>query len=528
MSDREILLTALDGVERRLRLNRNLKHLAVTASAVLAAAIVAVVLGNFTSPRPGVLGLSLVGTLFVLAVIVLAGVAMPRILRRGTREEAAAQADLRGGLHDTLASALWFSNHADASPWIPLLMARAATLAASLDPVRLVPLVVPRGLRTTLALALVLGGLSWLAPKLAPSGDAVADDTTAARSEESVRLAELRKLAVEAGQRGDAVAKAKLEQVLAALERPDATDDEKRKALDEARQMAEQRSLEAATDRERLRQMADQLGGHTEFGEVAQALRAGDARGAAEALKKVAAARGEPSATREPTGADGAKPPSDAALADSLQASLQSAAQNPDREATGETQGKIAKAVQNLEEIAKRLDGANAVSQARRKLNAVSMSMARESRLRAARFGQQEGTPNGQSPDTGAADIKGGTMYRQAAIAKENEGQRDGGRTGDASGNAQGDPVLGDEVSRPQAKYQLESVKSEDREGQGAGDDVFYAASRQGEAKTQYQAVAPPQYRHAAEEAMSPERIALRHRPIVKRYFTQLREQEGK
>jgi hypothetical protein len=184
--------------------------------------------------------------------------------------------------------------------------------------------------------------------------------------------------------------------------------------------------------------------------------------------------------------------------------------------------------VQNLEEIAKRLDGANAISQARRKLNAVSMSMARESRLRAARFGQQEGTPNGQSPDTGAADIKGGTMYRQAAVAQEKESQRDGGRTGDASGNAQGDPVLGDEVKRPDAKYQLETVKSEDREGQGAGDDVFYAASRQGEAKTQYQAAPPPQYRHAAEEAMSPERIALRHRPIVKRYFTQLREREGK
>jgi len=249
MSDREILFTALDGVERRLRLNRTLKHLAIAASAVLAAAIVAVLLGNFMSPRPGLFGLSLVGTLLVLVVIVIAAVAMKRVLRRGTREEAAAQADLRGGLHDTLASALWFSSHADASPWIPLLMARAATLAASLDPARLVPLVVPRALRTALVLALVLGGLSWLAPKLAPSADAVADAATGARSEESERIAELRKLAVEAGQRGDAVAKAKLEQVLAALERPGASDDEKRKALDEARQMAEQRSLEAATDR---------------------------------------------------------------------------------------------------------------------------------------------------------------------------------------------------------------------------------------------------------------------------------------
>jgi exonuclease VII small subunit len=527
MSDREILFTALDGVERRLRLNRNLKHLCAAASSVIAAAIVAVALGAVTPSRPGLSGMSLVGTLFVLAVVVIAAVALVRMFRGGTREEAAAEADLRGGLHDTLASALWFSTRDDASPWIPLLLARAAKLAASLDPVRLVPLVAPRGVRTVVVLALVLGGLSWIAPKFRSMADTPPDDATTARLAVAERVAELRKAADEAGRRGDLAAKSKLEQVLAALERPDASDDEKRRALEEARQLTEQRSLEAATDRERLRQIADQLGGSAEFGEVAEALRAGDAKGAAEALKKVVSARGEPIAAREPTPADGPKPPNDASLVESLQESLQSAAQNADREVTGETQGKIAKAVQNLEEIAKRLDGAAALNQARRKLDAVSMSMARESRLRAGRFGQQEGTPNGQSPETGGADIKGGTMYRQAAVAKEGEGERDGGRTGDASGNAQGDPVLGDEVKRPEAKYRLETVRSENRDGDDAGDDVFYAASRQVEAKTQYRA-APPQYRHAAEEAMSPERIALRHRPIVKGYFTQLREQDAK
>ncbi len=528
MSDREILLTALDGVERRLRLNRNLKHLTVAASSMLAAAIVAVALSVFTPSQPGLFGLPLVWTLFALAALVIAGFTLVRALRPGTREEAASEADLRGSLHDTLASALWFSKQGDASPWIPLLMARAAKMAASLDPARLVPIVAPRGVRSFVVLALALGAFSWIAPRLAPSGDAVADDTTAARQAAAERIAELRRLAEEAGERGDSVAKAKLEKVLAALERPGASDNEKRQALDQARQLTEQRALEAATDRERLRQLADQLSGRAEFGEVAEALRAGDAKGAAEALKKVASSRGEAVATRDPTEADGPKPPGDASLVESLQESLQSAAQNQDRDVNGETQGKIAKAVQNLEEIAKRLDGASALNQARRKLDAVSMSMERESRLRAGRFGQQEGTPNAQSAETGAANIKGGTMYRQAAVAKEAEGQRDGGRTGDASGNAQGDPVLGDEVKRPEAKYRLETVKSEARDGEDAGDDVFYAASRQGEAKTQYRAAPPPQYRHAAEEAMSPERIALRHRPIVKRYFTQLREQDGK
>jgi hypothetical protein len=528
MSDREILFTALDGVERRLRLNRNLKHLTVAASSLLAAGIVAVVLGIFTVPRGGLFGLSVVGTFFVAVAVMIVTYSIVRVVQRGTRAEAAAQADLRGGLHDTLASALWFSTSHDASPWIPLVMARAARMSARLDPVRLVPIVAPRGARTVVALALALGVLSWIAPKFAPTADAVADDATAGRRADAARVAELRKLADEAGQRGDAVAKAKLEQVLAALERPGASAEDKRHALEEAAQLAEQRNLEAATARERLRQVADQLGGRAEFGAVAEALRAGDAKGAAEALRQVAAARGEPTAPREPAATDGAKPPDDGSLTDALQESLQSAAQNPDRDVNGETQGKIAKAVQNLEEIAKRLDSATALNQARRKLNAASMSMARESRLRAARFGQQEGKPNGQSPETGAASIQGGTMYRQAAVGKEKAGEREGGRTGDASGNAQGDPVLGDEVKRPDAKYRLETVKSEDRGGEDTGEDLFYAASRQGESKMQVRAGPQPQYRHAAEEAMSPERIALRHRPIVKRYFTQLRERDAK
>ncbi len=528
MSDREILLTALDGVERRLRVNRNLDVLTRAATAILAAAIAAVLLQALAGPRPGVFGLTLPVALFVLACLVVAGIALSRSRARRPLEDVAAEADRRGGLHDTLGSALWFTQQGTASPWIPLLLGRASRLAAGLDLVRLVPIVVPRGVRVVLLLAVALAGLSWLAPKLPPLRDALANDATAIKPEgEAEQIATLRELAEDAVRRGDTTAKTKLQRVLAALERPGASPEDKRKALDEAREYVAQRSFEAATDRERLRQIADQLGGRSEFGEVTQALRDGDAKGAADALKRLATARGESAAGREPAAAEAAQsPPGEGDLA-TLQESLQAVAQNPDRNLTGETQGKVAKAVQNLEEIAKRLDGAAALNQARRKLDAVSMSMSRESRLRAARFGQQQGAPNGQSPETGAANIQGGTMFRQAAVAKEGEGQRDGGRTGDASGNAQGDPVLGDEVKRPQAKYQLETVRSEAREGPDAADAVFYSASRQGDAKTGYEA-APQQYRHAAEEAMSPERIALRHRPIVKRYFTQLREQDGK
>jgi hypothetical protein len=366
-----------------------------------------------------------------------------------------------------------------------------------------------------------------VAPRFAANLSSIATDTTAVRATESEEIAALRRLAEEAARRGDEAARSKLEQVLAALQQTGASDEEKRRALDEARQYAEQRGLDAAADRERLGRLAEQLGGNAEYAEVAKALRSGDARGAADALKRMLP-EGERDAVRNEAALEANKA-DEASNLNALQESLQSAAQNPDRNLTGETQGKISKAVQNLEEIAKRLDGATALNQARRKLDAVSMSMSRDTRLRAGRFGQQEGTPSSESPETGEANIQGGAMYRQAAVAKERDGERDGVRAGDASGNAQGDPVLGDEMKRPEAKYKLETIRGSRQEGPESEDDsTFYAASRQNPAKVQYRTGALPQYRRAEEEAMNPERIGLRHRPIVKRYFTQLREQDAK
>ena len=294
MSDREILLTALDGVERRLRVNRNLDVLTRAATAMLAAALAAVLLQALVGPRPGVFGLTLPVALFALACLVVAGIALVRARTRRPLEETAAEADRRGGLHDTLGSALWFAQQGTASPWIPLLLGRASRLAAGLDVVRLVPIVVPRGVRVVLLLAIALAGVSWLAPKLPPLRASVPNDATAIPPDGAAeQIAVLRQLADQAAQRGDEKAKAKLQRVLAALERSGASPEDKRKALDEAREFVSQRSFEAATDRERLRQIADQLGGRSEFGEVTQALRDGDAKGAAEALKRLATARGE-------------------------------------------------------------------------------------------------------------------------------------------------------------------------------------------------------------------------------------------
>jgi hypothetical protein len=524
MSDRDKLLSVLRSVDGRLRLNRNLAHLAAALCWVLAGAIAGVLLGALAVGSPGVLGLSLGQSVFAAVALVVVAVLLARVMRPGSLEVAAAEADRRAGLHDLLKSALWFAREPDGSGWTAMVVERAAAGARSLDPRRLVPTVVPRALRTAAVLAAVLAVTVALAPRL-PTLSAMApgENVTPGAPEDEAGAA-LRALAEEAARRGDAAMQSRIEKALAVLERPDATADEKRAALAEAGRIAEQGALEAAADRERLRMLADALAGREEFSEVAKALSEGDARRAADALRKVAEARGETADAGEPQAEQGRSAATDGAPNESLREALQSAAQNPGSEG-GETQGRIAKAVQHLDEIARRLDAAAAASRTRRKLDAVSTALNRETNLKAARFGQQEGRAEGEgAPESGSADIAGGTMYRQAAVAREQkDGQTDGARSGDASGDAPGDPVLGDELSRVEVQYALERVRSHAEGDADAEGGRRYAASRQGESAVGYAEV-QPLYRRAAEEAMSPESIPLRHRAAVKRFFAQEHE----
>jgi hypothetical protein len=361
-----------------------------------------------------------------------------------------------------------------------------------------------------LLLATLLGALWSLPPRAAKlQTDASA---IAAQRDSDPLAAELRALSEEAARRGDDQARAQLDAAIDAIDRDGLTDEQRRRALDAARDAIARRALEAEADWEQLRRVAQSLEGKPEFREVAKALRERDAAKAAEALRKVAEERGEKPGPDQSSGAQ-ARP-------EELKEALQGAAQEA-RDAQGETSGRFQKAVRGLEELAAKLDIQQRANQAARKLDAKSLSLQRAATVAANRYGQQEGTPSGDgAPETGSANISGGTMYRMGAVAQEKDaGQREGGRAGDASGSAEGSEVLGDKAApRPKAVYQLERIA--DRPGQeGAeSEDVFYAASRQGEARTAA-AAPPPVYRAATEQAMSPERVALRHRSLVREYF---------
>src|SRR5690606_30574371 len=98
---------------------------------------------------------------------------------------------------------------------------RAARRAAALHPERLVPLRVPAAALAGLALGVLALAALWLAPPL-PAGNAVP---------EAERLQALRQMAAAMPQ---SEAAQQLEQALRTLERPDATPEERRRAIVQA------------------------------------------------------------------------------------------------------------------------------------------------------------------------------------------------------------------------------------------------------------------------------------------------------
>ena len=512
------LQRTLETVGARVRLQHAIEIGLLALSTLLAIGTVMVVLGAILSGTP-LARWPLYGGLFlIVGALFLFGCAA---LRSVSLEEAAGIADDAAQLRDELKSTLWFSRSGDTSPWVAALLHRCSATVRGLDAGKLVPLRLPSTLWAVVILGAVLAAAVMLSPHFASHASDRPESSSAVRPARPPAAPPPGQAVIEeALASADAAAKERLERTLAALQDPQRSAEEKRRAVDEARQIAGQRALEAAASREQMRSLAESLEDRKGFEEVAQALRSGDAKAAADLLRQRMPSQDPAEASGgEKGGSAAAAAAPDQAAMDQLKESMESLSRNDGSQA--ETEGRLSKAVQNLEEISRRLDAAAALNRAARKLAAVSTALKRETTLRAARFGRQQGQGNpSESAETGDAEMKGGSMFRLGALAQEKPkapGQ-ESSRSGEASGHAPGDPVVGDEATRIQAKFKRETVKGQEADGNEGTDSAFYAASRQADARVEYQAV-ERRYRLVGEEALSPERIALRHRNQVKGFF---------
>ena len=256
-----VLKDVLGRIERRLRLMRYLRGAVLVLCGVLFAAVLTrgLVLAGKANPALWAI-VVLVG---ILGLCLFAGLLIRECVQgRDTLSGAAAVADRRANLKDEISSAYWFvgpGSTATVSEWISHHIEKATRTAAKLDPAHVVPLSLPRSAWAAGGLAVLFAALSTAGP-LAPASWQSSENSSMSAAEAEKAKA-IRALLAKAGE-GEAAQK--LEQALAALERKNATEEEKRKALADAKEAVDKNNMEMSSMREGLMQLAGRLRGTQE------------------------------------------------------------------------------------------------------------------------------------------------------------------------------------------------------------------------------------------------------------------------
>jgi hypothetical protein len=367
---------------------------------------------------------------------------------------------------------------------------------------------------TVLVLAAV-----WFIPPLAPSSDAVAHTGGTLSANEGKQVQALRALVGQLPE--DDVAKVKLEQALSTLQHAQASNAEKQRALAAARDIIEQRKLEAGSTREGLYQLAQKMRSNPALEEAARALEEGDARKAAQILQRHLGDASGTSRKAETVG-DGAEKDKD------LKRLLDEAKQGAGEQLPGEpTSAATNEAVDRLNQIAEQLEVQQQLNQASQSLQQLQLAVAQRSQLSAGRFSQQAAQNAQPSAHSGQTSMPGGTMYRSAAVARENKAstEQEGSKTGAAMGESEAEPLIGKKTTPLEVQLRQEAIPNEpEDDAQAAGENWFYSESQEQRSVRELEDVRA-RASFAQAQTSAPEGISVRHRQMVKDYF--MHQHEG-
>ncbi len=507
----------LKRIERRLRLMRYLRGGVLVVCAVLFAAAVARGLALAGQANPAVWLITIL--LGILGGCLIVGLLLKELSRgRDTLSRAAVLADQRANLKDEIASAYWFMGLGGASPssnWVSHHIERATCTARKLDPAHLVPLSLPRSTWAAGGLAVLFAALSVAEPLTTPASWQ-SDSPLAADEAEKAKA--IRALLAKAGG-GEAAQK--LEQALAALERKNATEDEKRKALADAKEAVGKNNIEMSSMREGLMQLSERLRNTKEKSSAGEQRNSERADRAKELLDRMLDQR-----ARQPHSAD--LDPEAVAREKELEKLLEQASK-----AAGTGEGRHFESaapkavVDRLEKIAQQLESQSSANQAIRELTQMQqLQVAQTSIQSAGRYSsaQTQNPPTGTpSPDSGNTVMSGGIMFRTAAVAKGDKptATHEGSKSGAAAGDSQADPVIGKKETPLAVKLKKEGIRKQGEDGETGAEGWYYAESRAQSSQVALQAVRA-NTRYTQAEAMDPEHISVKHRQVVKDYFLNL------
>jgi hypothetical protein len=512
----EVLRGVLHGIEKRLWLRRAATELAFGACLVLFGLIAY----RFALPS---ISLSALGALSKIAhPLALFGavlVVVWQIARPVSAAQAAAEADRCLGLRDELKSARYFLSGASQGDMQALQIARAAATAAEID-ARAVVAGKPSALWLVAAgFGALLWVTNWIVVPSAGWTNHMSSSNAGADSKDLRAMLE----DVQADKQ-----LRKLDRALQVLQDSGASPQEAKLAAAQAREAMDQADMEAAIAREGLASMAQTIKTEAGWQQVAQALEKGDARKAMELIGRLPAADATKATAEDEKFRSGEK-------GQGFQAD--EALEKSGRDLSGigikMNRDTVSKLLGKMEEAAGKIDAQERVNRVRRRMEDNLVATSQRSALTANEFGTRANAPNPTpAPETGNADLQGGTLFRQAAMAKENddEAQHEGSRAGSSSGHSEALPLEGIATPRLEAQLKREAIaRQEDKSTDGEDEkkqDWFYSASVEQKSALPYRDVnAGGGFAHAEEIRHAP--VPIRQRKIVKNYFLNLNESEN-
>ena len=291
--------------------------------------------------------------------------------------------------------------------------------------------------------------------------------------------------------------------------------------------------MEAAAAREGLVRLAEAMRANPRFEKAAEALRAGRNEEALAMLRQMRAGLGDQDARAPEKDETRLLSDSEKGPDRGIEERLAEAGRDLNGINARVDQDAIDRVVNALQEAKQQLEVQNRVTEVKRRLQDAMIPTSQRSALTASQFDSSDNAPNATaSPDTGNADIRGGTMFRQGAVTRRNDDDpaHDGNMSGSAAGDSEALALEGAATRRLDAQLKLEAIQRRDDAGsddEKADQGWFYSASQEQKSLLGFEDVrARPNFDR--ENAMSFERIPIRQKQAVKDYFLNLHESEKK
>src|SRR5215831_12117511 len=537
MSDKEIIVTSLKRIERRIRINRLLNELTLGAILFFAIPLLLKVWDLFDPLSGGTISI-IVGIWILLFVAYITW----RALQRGTLNQAAVSADAKADLHDELKTAFWFVNNPRPSEWVDAQVRRAARKAQSLRLELLFPRRMPKTAYLAAAMAALFVGLNfvplpwnhnWLTLQAAPA--------FALNEKEAAILKQTQELLKKAEKLKQSDVAQKLEDIVQQLQEGKIDAQQAAQMLDNVQSELEQGNLDSSSINEGLEEMAKDLQQSEKLDPAAQAMQNKQLNLAAEELRKLAEKLGlnTPEASKEmqkslQQAAENTRPG-----LEELAKMLKEAAENLKNGQQEGAQQSLDGAAQELDALQQRIESQDLKNLASKQLQNLkdSLQQRQQSSQKGGKGQPQQASgkgqgAQGQKPQPGQADQAGQGQPQDGAEGEPTDQAGQGGQSGSpVPGGNDGNGLMpsgkgGSDAPREGAPTKLD-VKLEQEKVAGIADggekpEDLEETSKQERSRLDYRNV-KSDLSPAQKDLLNQDTIPWEYRPLIKDYFQAIR-----